>query len=456
MIADWDSVDTAIVLTGIAAALACAVPGLLLVLRRQAMLADAISHAVLPGIVGGYLLAGRLDSPLVLAGAALAGLLAAWAAQALERLGRVEGGAALGLVFTGFFALGLVGMRVAADSVDLDPSCVLFGAIELAALDTVPWLGVDWPRQAVVLAAVAAVNWSVWLALGRDLRLAAFDPALAAALGRRPGLLRLLVMAMAALTAVAAFEAVGSVLVVALFAAPAATAWLLADRFGLVLVLTVLVGALASVLGHVAAIVLPGLAGLPAAASSGSMALVMGLMVGGAWLLAPGRGLCWQLARRAWHGLERLREDVLGYLWRLEECAPQLRPPSDRAGIARAVGAGGLVLRLAIGLGSWRREWRWLADGRLELNARGRFHARHLVRSHRLWELFLQRHMGLAAEALHAPAARLEHLRDAELMRHLGEAAGHHRSDPHGRPVPSAEDSGSARPAVGEDPPINP
>src|SRR5690606_31556631 len=123
----WTSFDTWIVVLGALSAMACAVLGNFLVLRRMSMMGDAISHAVLPGLAGAYLISASRASVPMFIGAVVVGILTAWLTQLLNRTGKVDEGASMGVVFTALFAIGLIMIRRAADAVDLDPNCVLYG-----------------------------------------------------------------------------------------------------------------------------------------------------------------------------------------------------------------------------------------------------------------------------------------------------------------------------------------
>ncbi|MEM6917075.1 MAG: metal ABC transporter permease, partial [Verrucomicrobiota bacterium] len=139
---NWSSFDTWIVVVGALCAMACALPGCFLVLRKMSMMGDAISHAVLPGLAIAFLITGSRASLPMFFGAAIAGVLTAVFTQWIARFGNVDRGAAMGIVFTTLFAIGLILIRQAADHVELDPGCVLYGAIELTPLDTIGNTGI--------------------------------------------------------------------------------------------------------------------------------------------------------------------------------------------------------------------------------------------------------------------------------------------------------------------------
>lgn len=232
--------DLPALLAAILAGGTCGLLGSFLVLRRESLLGDALSHAVLPGIVVGFALTGLRSAGPMLLGALGAALLATLAIGWVKRAARLETGAATGLVFTGFFAIGLVLLEVTgARSADLDVDCVLFGQLE-----TLVWLEAQGlaslldpaalaalPRQLGLLAGVAVVAWLVVALCWRPLQLVAFDPGFAASLGMRVGRWELALNLLIAAAAVAAFESVGSILVVAMLVCPAVALRLMTDRY---------------------------------------------------------------------------------------------------------------------------------------------------------------------------------------------------------------------------------
>lgn len=277
----WTMLDTWMVLTGALVAAACALPGTWLVLMRNSLFGDAISHAILPGLAIAFLATGSREPWAMVIGAVAAGAVTAVLSHWTERHGRLESGAALGVVFCTLFALGLILIRVAADRVDLDPDCVLYGTLETAVLqaDTgVPM--VTWQALIMLL-----INAALTLLFWKELKLAAFDPALAESMGLRPQWFRQGVGIVTAVTAVAAFEAVGSILVIAMMVVPAVAAGLLMRNLAGVLTGAVLLAVLCAPLGHVAAVFLvPPLAtaalGQPfqAVNSAGMMVVTIGLL----------------------------------------------------------------------------------------------------------------------------------------------------------------------------------
>nr|VFJ73505.1 MAG: manganese/zinc/iron transport system permease protein [Candidatus Kentron sp. FW] len=298
---NWFPLDTWIVITGALCAGACALPGTFLVLRRMSMMGDAISHAVLPGLAIGFLLTGSRASLAMFVGAVLIGILTAVFTQWISTFGKVDQGASMGIVFTTLFALGLLLIVRAADHVDLDPGCVLYGAIELTPLDTlftlrVGDLVVDIPRAVAVLSGVFLANSMLIAVLFKEFTISAFDPELATTLGIRSSRMHYLLMAMVAVTTVAAFEAVGSIIVIAMLIVPPATAYILTDRLRIMLPLGVAFGGCSALLGHLGAITLPKLLGFENTTTSGMIALAAGVLFLLAWLY---RGCVARYGRRS-------------------------------------------------------------------------------------------------------------------------------------------------------------
>ena len=283
------------------AAAACGLVGAFLVLRRAAMLADAVSHAVLPGLVAGFFVTGTLGSPLLLVGAALSGVLAVALIEALGRTRLVKQDAATGLVFPVLFSVGVVLIARYASAVHLDTDAVLLGDPAFVWIERLTVAGRDLgPRAAWTMGGVLALGAAFVAVFYKELKLSTFDPALAAALGLAPGRLHYALMAVVAVTAVGAFEVVGAVLVVALMIAPPAAAFLLARRLPAMLGLSVTFGVAAAASGY-------GLARALDASIAGSMALAAGGLFGLAFAFAPERGLVAQARRRAWQRREFAR-----------------------------------------------------------------------------------------------------------------------------------------------------
>jgi manganese/zinc/iron transport system permease protein len=279
-------------LVAIVVAVACALPGVFLILRRMAMMSDAISHAILPGIVVGFFITESLGSPLLIIAAALTGLLTVALVELIERTKLVKEDAAIGIVFPVLFSIGVILIARHAGDVHLDTDAVLLGELAFAPFDRFMAFGLDWGPRALWVMGTALLLNGVFLALFyKELKLSTFDAGLAATLGFMPGVLHYALMSLISLTAVSAFDAVGSILVVALMVGPPATAYLLTDRLGLMIGLSAAIGAGSAVAGYWLAHALD-------ASIAGAMATMTGLVFGTAVLVAPGRGVLAQWRRR--------------------------------------------------------------------------------------------------------------------------------------------------------------
>ena len=286
-------------LTGIFVAVACALPGNFLVLRRQALIGDAISHVVLPGIVVAFLLTGVVSTWPMLLGAAGAALVAVLAIEGVRRLGKIESGAAMGVVFTAMFAGGVLLLEQSDTSnVHLDVEHALYGNLEsLIWLDATGWgslfdpealatLPVELPRMAVTLLFVALFTAIFW----RPLKISTFDEGFARTIGMKTGPLGLGLVIVAAIAAVAAFDAVGSIIVIAMFICPPAAARMMTNRLEYQIAWSVLFATLAAVLGYVLAGYGPLWLGMrDSVSAAGMIATVSGVILGFAALMGPHR-----------------------------------------------------------------------------------------------------------------------------------------------------------------------
>jgi manganese/zinc/iron transport system permease protein len=405
------------------AALVCALLGNFLVLRRLSLMGDAISHAVLPGLVIAFILSESRSSLAMFLGAAIAGVATVVLVELVKKLGRVEPGAAMGVVFSVLFALGVLLIeRAAVRHVDLDADCVLHGQLETLVWFGAPERFIDLlspatleavPRQVTTLF-VMLVAASVFVALFfKELRVAAFDPALATTQGFNANAMHFALMLFVAGATVASFEAVGSILVIAMLICPAATARLLTDRLLPQIGASLLAATLASLTGYFGASWIPALFNADSVNAAGMITVASGAILVVAVLFAPSHGVLARIARRASTRRRIAIDDLLASLFRREEAA--LAAPvafDDRA--ARLASRQGLITR---------------DSGVVTLTDAGRAAARDLVRRHRLWESYLVERAGLSPDHVHPTAERLEHLR----VRPTDGPP----TDPHGRPIPN-------------------
>jgi manganese/zinc/iron transport system permease protein len=449
-LADWGLLDTWTVVTAALAAMACALPGAYLVLRRQSMMGDALSHTALLGIVVGFIAANSLRTEggeelphtAMFLGAAVTGVLAALLTEGLRRIGGVEASAALGVVFTTMFALGLLLLRT-VDTAHIDAECVLFGTVETVVLEPGVIEGERIPSAAWLNGGMLLVNGLLILAFYKELKVSTFDPQLATALGINATAMHYGLMAVTALTLVAAFESVGSILVIAMLIVPPATAHLLTGRLSALLLLALLAAALSAVLGHVSALVVPpavfgalGFEGVGSAGTAGMMAAAAGALFVLALVFAPRQGLLGQWLRR--HRLSRkiAADDLLGLLYRLEERGLDEQTAAAPRLVSEHLGLGPLTLWLTVR--HLRRTGQIVrADDGFRLTDRGRRLASRLVRAHRLWESYLARHFQLAEDHLHESAHRVEHYLGEDLRAGLAKELRAPATDPHGRDIPA-------------------
>jgi manganese/zinc/iron transport system permease protein len=287
------SAQATVLLTAIFAASSCALVGTFLILRRMAMMSDAISHAILPGLVLAYFLANGPNLLAGVLGASLAGITTVVLVEALERSKRVKTDAAIGIVFPALFALGTFLVSRFFANVHLDTDAVLFGEIAFAPFDRLVIAGRDLGSQPlIVLAALTVLNLFLVIAFYKELKIATFDSGLAAALGFSPVIIHYGLMTAVSMTTVGAFAAVGAILVVALMIVPAATAYLLTDRLEMMIVLSVAAGIASAVAGYYAAVALD-------VSISGMMAVSAGVIFAAAALFSPSHGALARSLRRS-------------------------------------------------------------------------------------------------------------------------------------------------------------
>ncbi len=281
-----------IAVVAVVCGLVCPLAGVFLVLRRLSMMADAISHSVLPGLVAAYVLAQGPNIWAGLAGATAAGLLTVGLVELIVKSRLVKNDAAIGLVFPAMFAVGVFFVTANLSQVHIDADAILFGEIAFAPAEQMMIAGSEaGPQSAWLLGVVGLVNLLVLTIFFKELKLTTFDAGLAATLGFAPAAMHIAVMAMAAVTTVGAFSAVGAVLAVAMIIAPAAAASLWTDRLPWLILLSCLLGAGSSLAGYGAALALD-------VSISGMMAAMAGVVFLLSAAFAPGKGIAASLVRR--------------------------------------------------------------------------------------------------------------------------------------------------------------
>ncbi len=279
-------------------AIACAIPGTFLVLRKMALISDAISHSILPGLVIGFFITHDLGSPLLIIMAALSGVLTVVLVEFIQRTRLVKEDTAIGLVFPALFSIGVIMIDKTAKDVHLDVDVVLLGELAFAPFDRFLLNGTDFgPKSLWVIAIILVITIGLLIAFFKELKLSTFDVGLATALGFSPVLIHYGLMSVASITIVGAFDAVGAILVIALMIAPAATAYLLTTDLKKMLWLSIAFGVFAAIAGYWFAHWLD-------ASISGSMTTVLGLLFFLTYLFSPDRGLISVLYRNKQQEIE--------------------------------------------------------------------------------------------------------------------------------------------------------
>jgi manganese/zinc/iron transport system permease protein len=393
----------------------CGLLGALLVARRMAMLADTLSHAVLPGIAAGFLWTMTKNPVALVTGAVATGVLSSLIVSWITHSTRLKPDAALSVVLTVFFAAGIALIKMLPEGNKAGLDRFLYG--QTAAISA---------GDVVMLSITAGITLVTLLACWRGLLVLAFDEPFGRATGLPVRMMHYLQMFLTTLAIVVSMEAVGVILVAGLLVIPASTAWLFSTRWHRILWLSALLGMAAAVLGNFTAFVLTPKGG------GSILVLCAGLMFAAAFLFSPGG-----LARRAWrwlqHGRRIRREDSLKAIYRLLESRGFL-PAEVRAGDAGCTFADLRAL-----------ERRGLAKPdtaqSFHLTPAGFREASRMVRNHRLWELYLTKRAGYAQDHVHDSAEEMEHLLAEENIDHMLRVLGHPQTDPHGKHIPSLDDT---------------
>ncbi|WP_452601551.1 metal ABC transporter permease [Pontimicrobium sp. MEBiC06410] len=266
-------------------AIACAIPGTFLVLRKMAMISDAISHSILPGIVIGFFITQNLNSPILILLAALTGIITVILVEWIQKTGLVKEDTAIGLVFPALFSIGVILIAKNANDVHLDVDAVLLGELAFAPFDRLLIAGTDiGPKSMWVVGVILLVTISLLIAFFKELKVSTFDAGLSASLGFSPVIIHYGLMTVSSVTTVGAFDAVGAILVVALMIAPAASAYLLTTDLKKMLMLAVSFGVFSAISGYWFAHWLD-------ASISGSITTMLGLLFLMVYLFAPTKGL---------------------------------------------------------------------------------------------------------------------------------------------------------------------
>ena len=285
------NIPAMIMLTGALVGSAASLVGVFLVLRKNSMLSDAISHSIVFGIVVVWLLTHQQSGPVQIVGAALSGVLTVFLTELLVGTRKVKDDAAIGLVFPALFSIGVLLLNLYARDIHIDTHTVLLGEIAFIWLDTVTVGGYAVPEAVVWMSLVTAVNGLFVLLFYKELKLTTFDPALAKALGFAPAALFYALLMLTSTTAVAAFDAVGAILFIAFVIVPPSAAYLLTDRLSLMLAIGIAISVASSVSGYYLAVALD-------VSIGGMMAVMTGAFLAAAFLFGPRYGFLARLWRQ--------------------------------------------------------------------------------------------------------------------------------------------------------------
>lgn len=279
-------------------AIACAIPGTFLVLRKMAMISDAISHSILPGIVIGFFLTQDLNSPWLILLAALTGVLTVVLVEKIQQTKLVKEDTAIGLVFPALFSIGVIMIAKYANDVHLDVDAVLLGELAFTPFDRIDFNSTDLgPKSMWVIGSILVITVALLIAFYKELKISTFDAGISASLGFTPAIIHYGLMGVASVTTVGAFDAVGAILVVALMIAPAASAYLLTTDLTKMIFLACFIGVFSAIAGY-------WMANFLDASIAGSIATMLGIVFLIIYMFAPSKGLIAVLYREKQQRIE--------------------------------------------------------------------------------------------------------------------------------------------------------
>lgn len=411
----------------------CGLLGAFLVVRRLALVGDALSHAVLPGVAAGFLWSQTKDPFAIFIGAVIAGLLGTLVVEGIKQTTRLKEDAALGLVLAGFYAVGICMVTM----IQRLPSGAKSG-IDKFLFGQAAAIG---PRDLQLMAVVAVLATSTVLVFYKELLVASFDAAFARSIGYPVRVIHYALMLLLAFSVVSALQAVGVVLVSAMLITPAAAAYLLTDRMHRMLIYAALIGMVSGALGCFLSFLGSNLPTGPLMVLSGSAIFTA------AFLVAPRHGLVTRWWNQRSSASRVRRENTLKTVYRILE---------DREFHGEGVSLRELAERRRETIEDAAREARALvrhsyatfhaADPCILLTPVGRQRAIELVRNHRLWELYLTHAAHIPPDHVHEDAERIEHVLGEDVVRELERRLNYADTDPHGRPIPTANTIQAAGP----------
>ncbi len=404
------------VVAGCLVAISAGVIGCLIILRRMAFLGDAIAHSMLAGVTGGYLLMKMVYGhdahfAAMILGALVAGFCTVALVSFVSRISRIKEDTAIGIMYTGIFALGGALASRFSQYIHLDLFHFVMG--DVLAVDS---------QRLWMMASVTAVVLFVVILWYRPLLLTAFDPVMAASIGLPVLAIHMLMTTCTSLVVVSAVQIVGVILVVGLLITPAATAYLLTDRLSRMMALAALFGMTSVVCGVYLSVWLN-------VATSAPIVLFSTLQFMVVLFCSPKFGLVSTWLRRRAAIPHTLGEDILGCLRR------DTASDTSFGTISAHVRSQGPMLRTALGRLIRRGLVHQSNPDAYQLTPSGEVEARRLMRAHRLWEAYLHK-VGTPGEEIHERAHLLEHVHDEAAVDYLDDRLGHPITDPHGQEIP--------------------
>ena len=402
------------IIGGCVVAVVSSVTGCLVILRRMAFLGDALSHAMIAGVAGGYLFMKILfgieaHAPSMLLGSLIAAVVTVMLIGLISRISRVKEDTAIGIIYTGIFAAGVVVVSIFRNYIHIDLMHFIMGDV-LAVADEDLWAS----------AVTAALVLSVIVLFFRHFQLTSFDPVMAASIGMPVVLIDYLLTTCVSLVVVSAVSMVGIILVVGFLITPAATAYLLSDRLRTMMILAAVFGVTSVVGGLYLCIWLDSSGG-------GAIMLFCTMQFLVVFFVAPRYGILSRWLRLRRMVPQQVGEDILVTMYRAadrplptEELIEHVADTKRLKRAVRNLEMEGMLESLT---------------GGLKLTETGEKEASRILRAHRIWETYLES-VGAAPEEIHPRAHELEHVHEDRAISYLDELLGHPSTDPHGRPIP--------------------
>lgn len=278
-----------IMITAIIVSLACGLSGLFLVLRKMSMTSDAISHSILLGIVVAFIITHDLNSPFLIIGAAATGIITVFISEVIQKTKLVNEDSAVGLTFPLLFSLGVILISYFASDVHIDVDSVLLGEIAFIPFDRVNIGNIDIaPKAMITMSIILVLNIAFLLLFFKQLKVSTFDSSFASSIGAKPTLMNYLLMSLVSITAVGAFDSVGSILVIALMVVPVSIGILISGKINIIILVVIISGIFSSIAGY-------RVAGLYDLSISGSITSILGLVFLLVFMFSPNQGLIYNI-----------------------------------------------------------------------------------------------------------------------------------------------------------------